>query len=138
MILHHKCQLTIVVHLENHDIRLAGLVTIVCRPGLAGRDRSVIDQLQQVLAIACNDSKLLTMLAQSIELVRESSLQLLARDVRQLSLSDKRLGLSADKLLLEHDNLGRVGLLVLQLRNLIGDLLLPYSTLSAFPNYLNV
>jgi hypothetical protein len=41
-----------------------------------------------------------------------------------LSLSDEGLGLSTDKLLLENDNLGRVGFLVLELSDLVGDLLL--------------
>jgi hypothetical protein len=42
-----------------------------------------------------------------------------------LSLSDERLSLGADKLLLEHDNLGRVWLFVLQLRDVVGDFLFP-------------
>jgi hypothetical protein len=43
-----------------------------------------------------------------------------------LSLSNKGFGLSTDKLLLENNDLGGVWLLVLELGNLIGDLLLAY------------
>jgi len=41
-----------------------------------------------------------------------------------LSLSDEGLGLSTDELLLEDNNSGRVGLLVLELSDLVGNLLL--------------
>ena len=64
------------------------------------------------------------MLTERVELVSESSLQLLASDVRQLSLSNERLGLGTDKLLLEDNNLRAVWLLVLQLGDLVGNLLL--------------
>jgi hypothetical protein len=69
-------------------------------------------------------------LAHGIELVGESCLELLTCDVRQLGFGDKRLGLSADKFLLENDDLGGIGLLVLQLRDLVGDLLLACMTVS--------
>lgn len=77
-----------------------------------------------MLSVAGNDGNLLAVLTESIELVGIGSLDLLAGDVRKLCLSNKRLGLSSDKLLLENDDLGRVGLLVLELSNLIGNLLL--------------
>lgn len=64
------------------------------------------------------------MLAKGIELVAEGSLELFTGDVRELSLSDERLGLSTDKLLLENDDSWRVWLLVLKLGNLVGNLLL--------------
>jgi hypothetical protein len=41
-----------------------------------------------------------------------------------LSFGDERLGLGADEFLLENDNARGVGVLVLQLGDLIGDLLL--------------
>jgi len=41
-----------------------------------------------------------------------------------LSLSDEGLGLSTNKLLLEDNDSGRVGLLVLELSDLVGNLLL--------------
>lgn len=66
------------------------------------------------------------MLAESIELVGEGSLELLAGDVGELGLGDEGLGLSTDKLLLEDDNLGAVGLLVLELGDLVRDLLLAW------------
>lgn len=66
------------------------------------------------------------MLTESIELVGERRLELLARDVGKLSFGDQRLRLGADKLLLENDDTRAVGFFVFELRNLIGDLLLAY------------
>ena len=77
-----------------------------------------------MLAKAGNDGNLLRVLTESVELVGESGLELLAGNVRELSLGDERLGFGADQLLLENDNLGAVGLLVLELGNLVGNLLL--------------
>lgn len=111
-------------------IRLASLISIIRIPGLSGSDRSVVNQLEKVLSIAGNDSQLLAVLAHSIELVCERSLQLLAGDVGQLGFGDQRLGLGAHEFLLENDNLGRIGLLVLQLCDLIGDLLLACTLVS--------
>jgi hypothetical protein len=110
------------------DLRLGGLVAVVGLAGLAGGDRGVVDELEQVLSVASNDGELLAVLAHGIELVGEGGLELLAGDVGQLGLGDQGLGLSANKLLLENNNLGGVGLLVLQLGNLVGDLLLAYKT----------
>ena len=83
-----------------------------------------------MLSEAGNDSDLLAVFAQGIELVCESSLQLLAGNVGKLSFGDQRFSLGADKLLLKNNNLGGVWLLVLQLSNLIGDLLLSYGDIS--------
>lgn len=55
-------------------------------------------------------------------------LELLAGDVGQLSLGDERLGFGADKFLLKSDELGRLGLLVLQLLDLVLDLYVVSST----------
>lgn len=106
------------------NLRLGGLVAVVCLAGLTRGYRGVINELKEVLSVACNDGKLLAVLTHGIELVGESSLQLLTGDVGQLGLGDKGLSLSTDKLLFKDDNLGRVGLLVLQLSDLVGDLLL--------------
>jgi hypothetical protein len=110
------------------DLRLGGLVAVVGLAGLAGGDRGVVDELEQVLSVASNDGELLAVLAHGIELVGEGGLELLAGDVGQLGLGDQGLGLSANKLLLKDNNLGGVGLLVLQLGDLVGDLLLAYKT----------
>lgn len=109
------------------DLRLAGLVSVVGLASLAWSDRVVVDQLQQVLSVAGDDGKLLAVLTHGIELVGEGGLELLAGDVGQLGLSDQGLGLSAHELLLEDNDLGRVGLLVLQLRNLVRNLLLAWA-----------
>jgi hypothetical protein len=106
------------------DDGLASLIAIVGSAGLAGSDGSVVDKLEEVLAVAGNNGDLLAVLTQGIKLVGVGSLDLLASDVGELSLGDERLGLSTDKLLLQDDNLGGVGLLVLELSNLVGDLLL--------------
>ena len=79
-----------------------------------------------MLSVASNDGELFAVLAKSIKLVGISSLQLLTGDVGELGLSDKGLGLSTDKLLLENNDLWGVWLLVLELSNLIGDLLLAF------------
>ena len=104
------------------DLRLGGLVAGVGLAGLAGGDGGVVDQLEQVLSVAGDDGELLAVLAHGIELVSEGGLELLAGDVGQLGLGDERLGLGADKLLLESDNLDRAGLLVLQLLDFVRDL----------------
>ena len=77
-----------------------------------------------MLTVTGDDGKLLRVLTESVELVVESSLQLLAGDVGKLSLGDEGLGLGTDELLLKNDNLWGVWLLVLELSDLIGDLLL--------------
>ena len=67
------------------------------------------------------------MLAESIELIRECCLELFPGDVGQLGFSHKRLGLGTDQFLFEHDDTGTVWFLVLELRNLIGNLLLAWA-----------
>lgn len=105
-------------------IRFAGFISVISVSRLAGCDRSIVDQFEQVLSVTSDDGKFLAVLTESIELVGERCLELLARDVGELGFRDQRLGLGADKLLLEHDNARAVGFFVLELRNLIGDLLL--------------
>jgi hypothetical protein len=106
------------------DDRLGGLVAVVGGAGLAGGDGGVVDELEEVLAVPGDDGDLLAVLAQGVELVGEGGLELLTGDVAELGLGDEGLGFGADELLLEDDDLGGVGLLVLQLGDLIGDLLL--------------
>jgi hypothetical protein len=106
------------------DDGLGGLVAVVGLASLTRGDRGVVNQLEEVLAVAGDDGHLLAVLAERIELVGEGSLQLLTGDVGELSLCDEGLGLGTDKFLLEDDDLGAVGLLVLELGNLVGDLLL--------------
>jgi hypothetical protein len=105
-------------------VRLAGFVAVVSLTSFSRCDRVVVNEFKEVLAIARNDSKFLAVLAHGIELVGESSLELLTGDVGELSLSDEGLSLRTHEFLLENNNPGRVGLLVLQLSNLVGDLLL--------------
>ena len=105
-------------------VRLAGLVSVICVSCLSGSHRSVVNKLEQVLAVPGYDGELFAMLAEGIELVGEGGLQFLTSDVGKLSLSNKRFSLGSDKFLLEHDNARRVGFLVFELSNLISDLLL--------------
>lgn len=90
-----------------------------------------------MLAEASDDGELLRVLTESVELVGESSLQLLTSNVGQLGLSNQRLGLGSNELLLENNNLGAVGLLVLELGNLVGDLLLACIVISFNPASVN-
>lgn len=106
------------------DIRLASLVAVIGIPGLSRCNRSVINQLKEVLSVASNDGQLLAVLAHGIKLVCECSLQLLAGNVGELGFGNQRFRLCAHKFLLEDYDSGRIGLLVLQLCDLIGDLLL--------------
>jgi len=80
-----------------------------------------------MFAVACDDGKLFAVLTKGIELVCEGSLELLAGDVGQLCLCDKRLSFSSNKLLLQDNNAGAVWLFVFQLCNLVCDLLLAVS-----------
>jgi hypothetical protein len=77
-----------------------------------------------MFAVARDDGKLLTVLTKGVELVCEGGLELLAGDVGQLCLCDKRLSFSSNKLLLQDNNAGAVWLLVFQLCYLVCDLLL--------------
>jgi hypothetical protein len=114
------------------DDGLASLISVIGLASLTRSNRSIIDKLEQVLSVAGNDGNLLAVLTESIELVGIGSLNLLAGDVRKLCLSNKRLSLSSDKFLLENNDLGRVRLLVLELSNLVGNLLLACNKNLAF------
>ena len=74
---------------HDRNLRLASLVAVVCVSGLARGDGSVVNELQEVLAVASDDGHLLRVLTESIELVGEGSLQLLAGDVGKLGLGDQ-------------------------------------------------
>ena len=62
-------------------LRFAGLVAVVGFTGLAWGDGGVVDEFEKVLAEASDDGELLAVLAESIELVGKSRLELLAGDV---------------------------------------------------------
>lgn len=109
------------------DDLLGGLVAVVGGSRLTGGDGGVVEQLEQSLTVAGNQSELLGVLSDGVKLVVESGLDLLSGDVGELGLSDKGLSLGSDKLLLKNNNLGGVGLLVLEVGNLVGDLLLSVS-----------
>lgn len=108
------------------DDRLAGIVSVVRLACLAGGDWGVVDKLQQVLSVAGDDGNLLAVLAQSVKLVGKGGLDFLAGDVGQLGFGHQRLGLGTNQFLLEHDDAGRVGVLVLELGDFVGDFLLAY------------
>lgn len=63
------------------DDGFGSFVAVVCGAGLAWGDRGVVNELQEVLSVACDDGKLLAVFAEGIELVGVSSLQLLAGDI---------------------------------------------------------
>ena len=105
-------------------VRFAGLISVIRVASLAGCDGCVVDELEEMLAEAGNNGKLLAMFAESVKLVSKSGLELLARDVGELSLGNKRFGFGADEFLLENNDTWAIGLFVLELGNLISDLLL--------------
>ena len=105
------------------DARFAGLVSIIGFAGLARGHGRVIHKFQEMLAVPSNDGQFLAVLAESVELIGKSGLQFLARDVGQLRFGHEGLGFGTDQFLLEDNNARRVGLLVLQLGDLVGDLL---------------
>ena len=56
------------------DLRLASLVAVISFAGFSWSHRGVVDKLQKMLSEASNDGELLTVLLESIELVRKSCL----------------------------------------------------------------
>ena len=114
------------------DSRLASLVAVVSLTGFSRSNWCIVDKFEEVLSVASDDGQLLAVLAHGVELVSESCLELLTSNVGKLGFGDQRLGLGTYELLLKDNNLGGVGLLVLQLGNLVGDLLLAYTTVSVF------
>lgn len=128
MILGHVLEGDIIkIEIFIKNLRLRSLVSIVSVASLARSDGGVVNELEKVLSESGNDGELLGVLAKGVELVGEGGLELLAGDVGKLGLSNERLCLGTDKLLLKNNNLGGVGLLVLELSNLIGDFLLAFS-----------
>ena len=77
-----------------------------------------------MLAEAGDDGNLLAVLAEGVELVLEGGLDFFARDVGELGFGDEGLGFGADEFLLEDDDARGLRVLVLQLGDLVGDLLL--------------
>lgn len=109
---------------SGRSIRFAGFVTVIGFSCLARSDGGIVDQFQKMLAVAGDDGQFLRVLTERIELVGESGLELLAGDIGKLGFGDEGLGFGADKLLLEDNDTGRVGLFVFELSDLVGDLLL--------------
>jgi hypothetical protein len=85
-------------------------------------DGSVVNEVEQLSCVLGQHDLLLGALDDSGGVKVVGLLELLAGDVGKLSLSDERLGLCADKLLLKGDNLDRAGLLVLELLDFVGNL----------------
>ena len=78
-----------------------------------------------MLSEPSNNGELLTMLAEGVELIGESSLELLTGDIRELGFGDQRLGLGADEFLLEDYDLRAIWFLILELGDFVGNLLFP-------------
>lgn len=90
--------------------------------GVSRNYGGIVKQVQQLSGLFGQQDLLLGALDDGSGLEVVGFLQLLAGDVGQLSLGDKRLCFSTDELLLKGHNLGRGGFLVLQLLDLILDL----------------
>lgn len=102
---------------------------ISCRLGVregrvhvSGNDGSVINKVEQLSCVLGQQDLLLGTLNDGSGVEVVCLLELLTGDVGELGFGDERLGLCADKLLLESDNLDRAGLLVLQLLDFVRDL----------------
>ena len=105
-------------------LRFAGFISIVSFTSLAGCDGCVVDKLQKMFAKPSNDCEFLGMLSESIKLVGKGSLELFASDIGELSLGNQGFCFSSNKFLLKNNDAGAVGLLVFELCDLVGDLLL--------------
>ena len=103
---------------------LGGFIPVVCSAGLAWGDWGVIDKLEEMFAVTCDDSKFFAVFAESVELVGVGCLELLTSDVGELGFGNEGFGFCADELLFENDNFGGIGLFVFELGDLIGDFLL--------------
>lgn len=90
--------------------------------GISWHDWCVVEEVDQFARTPRDDDLLLGTLNDGRGVNVIGLLELLTKDVGQLGLRDEGLGFGADKLLLELNNLGRAGILVLELLNLIGDL----------------
>jgi hypothetical protein len=101
---------------------------VVGRTLLAGHNGRIVEQVDELSRLCREQDLLLGSLDDGGGVDVVSLLELLASDVGQLSLSNERLGFSADELLLESDELGGLGLLVLQLLDLVLDLYVVSST----------
>ena len=77
-------------------IRFTGLVAVVGLSNLTRSDGCVVNKLEQMLAVACNDCQLLGVLTDCVELIIICSFQLFARNVRKLGFCHKRFGFGSD------------------------------------------
>ena len=89
---------------------------------LAGYDGRVVEQVDQLACLGCEQDLLLGALDDGRGVDVVGFLELLARDVGELGFGDEGLGFGADELLLEGDELGGFGLFVLELLDLVLDL----------------
>lgn len=85
-------------------------------------NRSVVDKVEQLSCVLGQQDLLLGTLNDGGGVKIVGLLELLTGDVGELGLGDERLGFCADQLLFEGDDLGRAGLLVLELLDLVEDL----------------
>ena len=83
------------------DLRFTRIVRVICGLTLSRHDWSIVDQLEQMLPISCNDGQLLPIFAHSLELVVEAALDLLARDRHELYFCRYRFCFDTDELLLK-------------------------------------
>ena len=89
---------------------------------LAGHDRRVVKQVDELARLGREQDLLLGALDDGRGVDVVSFFELLAGDVGELGFGDERLRFGADELLFEGDELGRFGFLVLELLNLVLNL----------------
>ena len=89
---------------------------------LAGHDWRVVQQIDQLAGLGCEEDLLFSALNDGRGVDVVGFLELLAGDVGELGFGDERLGLCADELLFEGDELSGFGLFVLELLDLVLNL----------------
>ena len=99
-----------------------GLRISVNRALLAGHDRRVVEQVDQLAGLGREQDLLLGALNDGGGVDVVGFFEFLARDVGELGFGDEGLGFGADELLLEGDELGGFGLFVFELLDLVLDL----------------
>lgn len=105
------------------DNGLGGFVAVVGVARLAGGNGGVVDELEEVLAVAGDDGEFLAVLAHRVELIGECRFQLLTCDIAELGFGDEAFGFGAHEFLFENHDAGAVGLFVFELGDLVGDFL---------------
>ena len=100
-----------------------GLRISVNRALLAGHNRRVVEQVNQLAGLRCEQDLFLGALDDGSGVDVVGFFEFLARDVGELGFGDEGLGFGADELLLEGDEFGGFGFFVFELLDFVLDLM---------------